>query len=328
MLTRRVLLSALLAAAAGQAAVAAAPAQTYPTRTVKVIVPYLPGSTSDAMARLVADKLTPALGQSVIVENRPGGGGSVGANAVAAADRDGYTLLVIPVDALTTMLRLANKNLSYDPAKNLAPVALFSASPFVITVNAALPVKTLAEFAAYAKANPGRISYGSPGYGTYPHLLAEMLGVAAGAQMIYVPYRGGPPWIADLLAGQLQLSVFPSDPGLVQHIETGKLKALAVTSEARSPYLPGVPTTAEAGFPQVVANYSIGLFAPASTPKSIIDKLNLAVNEALKSAPAQESLKTFGAEPRIGTPQDFAAHFAGVAKASADMMAAVGVKVE
>src|SRR5262249_23620326 len=158
MLTRRVLLSALLATAASQASAAAAPARTYPTRTVKIIVPYLPGSTSDAMARLIADKLTLAIGESVIVENRPGGGGSVGANAVAAADPDGYTLLVIPVDPLTTMLRLANKNLSYDPVKNFAPVALFSTSPFVITVNAALPVKTLAEFVAYAKANPGRLS--------------------------------------------------------------------------------------------------------------------------------------------------------------------------
>jgi tripartite-type tricarboxylate transporter receptor subunit TctC len=328
MLTRRLLLSSLLAAAAGQAAAAAPPAQTYPTRTIKIIVGFLPGSTSDAMARLIADKLTPALGQAVIVENRSGGAGSIGANAVAAADPDGYTLLVIPVDALTTSLRLANKNLGYDPAKNFAPVALFSTSPFVINVNAALPVKTLAEFVAYTKANPGRLSYGSPGYGTYPHLLAEMLGLTAGAQMIHVPYRGAPPWIADLLAGQLQLSVFPSDPGFAQHIETGKLKVLAVTSEARSPYLPGVPTTAEAGFPQVVANYSIGLFAPVGTPKSVVDKLNGTVNDALKSAPLKESLKTFGAEARIGTPQDFAAHFAGVAKASADMMAAVGVKVE
>jgi tripartite-type tricarboxylate transporter receptor subunit TctC len=329
MVTRRVLLCALLAAAARQATAAPALAQTYPTRTVKIIVPFQAGSTSDAMARLVADKLTPALGQSVIVENRPGGaGGSVGANAVTAADPDGYTLLVIPVDALTTALRLANKNLNYDPAKNFAPVALFSASPFVINVNAAVPVKTLAEFAAYAEANAGRLSYGSPGYGTYPHLLAEMLGLTAGAQMIHVPYRGGPPLIADLLAGQLQLSVLPSDPGLVPHFETGKLKALAVTSEARSPYLPGVPTTAEAGFPQVVANYSIGLFAPAATPASIIDKLNAAVNDALRSASVQESLKTFGAEAKIGTPQDFAAYFARVAKASADMMAAVAIKVE
>src|SRR5260370_33488231 len=164
------------------------------------------------MARLVADKLTPALGQSVIVENRPGGAGSIGANAGAAADPDGYTLLVVPVDVLTTALRLTNKNLNYDPAKNFAPVALFSASPFVIIVNAALPVKTLAEFAAYAKANPGRLSYGPPGYGTYPHLLAEMLGLTAGAEMIYVPYRGGPPWIADLLAGQMPLSALPRDP--------------------------------------------------------------------------------------------------------------------
>jgi tripartite-type tricarboxylate transporter receptor subunit TctC len=328
MLARRILVSALLAVAAGHAAAAAGSAQTYPTRTVKIIVGFLPGSTSDGMARLVADKLTPALGQSVIVENRPGGAGSIGANAVAAADPDGYTLLVIPVDVLTTALRLANKNLNYDPARNFAPVALFSTSPFVINVNAGLQVKTLAEFAAYAKANPGRLSYGSPGYGTYPHLLAEMLSLTAGAQMIHVPYRGGPPLIADLLAGQLQLFVLPSDPALLPHIETGKLKALAVTSEARSSYLPGVPTTAEAGFPQLVANYSIGLFAPAGTSQSTIDKLNAAVNAALKSASAQESLKTFGAEAKIGTPQDFAAYFVGVAKASADMMAVVGIKVE
>src|SRR5260370_37886977 len=148
-----------------------------------------------------------------------------------------------------------------------------------------------------------------------------MLGLTVGAQMIHVSYRGGPPLIADLLAGQLQLAVLPGDPGLVPHFETGKLKPLAVTSEARSPCLPGVPTTAEAGFPQVAANYSIGLFAPAGTPKSIINKLNAAVNDALRSASVQESLKTFGAEAQIGTPQDFAAYFARLAKGCAKRMA-------
>jgi tripartite-type tricarboxylate transporter receptor subunit TctC len=328
MITKRVFLSGMLAMGLGQAVVRKSQAQAYPARTIKIIVPFLPGSTSDAMARVIADKLTPALGQPVIVENRAGGpGGSIGTSAVAAADPDGYTLLLLPVEALTTAWRLVNKSLALDPAKNFAPVALLSTSPFVINVNAALPVKTLSEFAAAAKANPGKFSFGSPGYGTYPHLLAEMFALSAGAEMVHVPYRGGPPIVSDLVAGQLQLFVI--DPGLVRpHLEAGKLKALAVASEMHSRYLPGVPTTAESGFPRLRAEYALGLFAPAGTPRSIVDKLNSAVNQAVMSATMQDALKTFGAEAKIGTAQDFALYFAGVAKTSAEMMAAVGIKAE
>jgi tripartite-type tricarboxylate transporter receptor subunit TctC len=329
MITKRFLMSVLLATVVGHAAVSSeAAAQTYPTRMVKIVVPFLPGATSDAIARLLADKLSGTFGQTVIVENRPGGpGGSIGTSSVAAANPDGYTLLLLPVDALTTAWRLVNKALDLDPAKNFAPVALLSTSPFVINVNQALPVKTLADFAVAAKVNPGKFSFGSPGYGTYPHLLAAMFALSAGAEMVHVPYRGGPPIVNDLLAGQLQLFVI--DPGLVRpHIEAGKLNALAVTSETRSPYLPGVPTTIESGFPKLRADYALGLFAPVGTPMSVIDRLNWAVNEAMTSAAVREGLSILGAKANAGTAQDFAVYFADVAKTSADMMAAVGIKVE
>jgi len=280
---RRQLLQAI-AAAVAPSLPRLASAQAYPTHVIKIIVPFPPGASSDTVSRLLADKLAPALGQAVIVENRPGGaGGSVGARAVATADPDGYTLLVTPVDVVGNTMRLANRNLDFDPMKSFAPVALLVTSPFVFNVKAALAVGTLDELAAHARANPGKLSFASPGYGTFPHLLGEMFKLITGTDMIHVPYRGSAAAVNDLLAGQVDM--YAIEVGVIRpHIEAGKVKALAVASKTRSPYLPGVPTTIESGFAPLLATYALGLYVPAGTPGPIIDTLNSAANAAQDSS--------------------------------------------
>ena len=327
MITKRIFLSSILAIGLAPAVVATAAAQTYPARLIKIVVPFPAGGPTDVMARLLADKLSSAFGQTVIVENRPGGaGGSIGASAVATADPDGYTLLLCPVDVLT-QVPLVYKNIDYDPIKSFAPIDLLMTSPYVIAVNPAVPIKTLPELAAYAKGNPGKISFASPGHGTYPHLMGELFKRTTGAEIIHVPYRGVAPAISDLLAGQVQMYV-ETTTGLLPHIQAGALRALAVASETRSAYLPDVPTTVESGFPRLQVTFTQGLYAPAGIPAGIVDKLNAAVNDALKSADIQASLKKFGAEAKGGSAQNFAAVIATNVKASVDMVAAAGIKPE
>jgi tripartite-type tricarboxylate transporter receptor subunit TctC len=247
MITKRSLLAASAAAAVGQAASGPGLAQTYPTRAIKIIVPFPAGGASDVMARLLADRLSPALGQIVIVENRPGGaGGSIGAKAVATADPDGYTLLLCPLEVLT-QAPLVYRNIDYE-AKSFAPIALLMSSANAIVVHPSVPVRSLQELATYAKANPGKIRFGSPGFGTTPHLVGEIFRRITGAEVIHVPYRGSAPAINDLLAAQVQMYM-DSLTVLLALIETGNLRPLAVASDVPSPYLPDVPTTVASGFP-------------------------------------------------------------------------------
>jgi tripartite-type tricarboxylate transporter receptor subunit TctC len=327
MITKRIFLSSILAIGLAPAVIATAAAQTYPARLIKIVVPFPAGGPTDVVARLLADKLSPALGQTVIVENRPGGaGGSIGANAVATADPDGYTLLLCPVDVLT-QVPLVYKNITYDPIKSFAPIDLLMTSPYVIAVNPAVPVRTVQELATYAKANPGKISFASPGHGTYPHLMGELFKRTTGAEIIHVPYRGVAPAVSDLLAGQVQMYV-ETITSLLPSIEAGTLRALAVASETRSVYLPEVPTTVESGFPRLQVTFMQGLYAPVGTPASIVEKLNAAANDALKSADIQASLKKLGAEAKGGSVKTFAAVIAATAKTSADLVEAVGIKPE
>jgi tripartite-type tricarboxylate transporter receptor subunit TctC len=327
MITKRALLSLLPAVGLAPAIIAPAAAQNYPARLIRIVVPFPAGGPSDVIARLLADKLAPALGQTVLVENRPGGaGGSLGAKAVATADPDGYMLLLCPVDILT-QVPLVYKNIDYDPIKSFAPIALLMTGPYVLVVNSALPVKSVAEFVAYSKANPGKISFASPGHGTYPHLMGELFKQITGAQLIHVPYRGVAPAVNDLLAGQVQM-YFEAAVGVLPHIESGKLLALAVASENRTAFLPDVSTTAEAGFPQFRITYTQGLYAPPATPRGIIEKLNAAVNDALKSADIKVTFKKFAAETKGGSVQEFATLIAAAARTSADLVAAVGIKPE
>jgi tripartite-type tricarboxylate transporter receptor subunit TctC len=230
------------------------------------------------------------------------------------------------VDVLT-QVPLVYKNIDYDPIKSFAPIVLLMTSPYVIVVNPAVPVRTVQELATYAKANPGKISFASPGHGTYPHLMGELFKRMTGAEIIHVPYRGAGPAISDLQAGQVQM-YFETGMGLLPHIDSGRLRALAVASETRSRYFPDLPTTAESGFPRHLVTFTQGLYAPPGTPGSIIDRLNGTVNNALKSADIQDRLTKLAATAEGGSAQSFAALIAANAKISADMVAAAGIKPE
>ena len=285
-------------------AIGEAPAQNYPNRPIKMVVPFAPGG-ADVMARLIGDQLTAALGQPVVIENRPGGaGGTVGTKSVTLADPDGYTLTLASPGPIT-VAPAVNKKLDYDPLKQLDPVAIIAASPFVMVVNPNVPAKTVSEFVAYAKANPGKINFVSPGFGTSSHLFGELLKQRTGIQIVHIPYRGATPAIADLVAGQVQM-FFDNIRNLRPFIEAGKLRALAVTSETRHRDLKDVPTMAEAGIKDFVGFYWNGVLAPAGTPKPIVDKLNEVINAGLRKADMREKLARLGMAPRIGSPQDFA----------------------
>ena len=279
-------------------------AQAYPNRPIKIVVPFPAGGPTDGMARILSDRLSTVLGQSIIIENRGGGaGGSVGAKVVASADPDGYTILLTPGGSLTTGPAV-HKNLGYDPLKAFVPVGLVMETPQAGIHAHGLPVKTMAELVAYAKANPGKISFGSQGFGVGPHLMLELFKLDAGIKMTHVPYRGTAPMLTALLTGEVQLAIDPTTTSLT-HIQSGKIRALAVASATRTPALPDVPTTVEAGYPKLVSPFWLGVVAPAGTPKDIIDKLNGAFRDALGAPETRERLANFGAEAKIGTPEEF-----------------------
>ena len=327
MLSKRSFLSAVAALACTALTAGRAAAQAYPNRPVKIVIPFGPGGPTEFILRLIADRLTTALGQAFIIENRPGGaGGTVGAKSVAVAEPDGYTLLFSSPGPLVTAAAIY-KNLDYDPIKSFAPIAMVIYAPQMLAVHPSMPVNSLPELVAYAKANPGKVAFGSSGHGTQPHLLGEMLKVMAGVDIVHVPYRGAGRSVTDVVAGQVQM-IFETTAILLPHIESGKLRALAVAAEARSPLLPGVPTTAENGYPKLTASFWSGVLAPAGTPAAIVAKLNGAINEILKSKEAQDGLARLSAEARIGSPQDFAAFIASETPRWAAIANETGVKVD
>jgi tripartite-type tricarboxylate transporter receptor subunit TctC len=227
-----------------------AASQSYPTRQITIVIPFPAGGNLEIVARPLADRLSASLGQPVIIENRPGGaGGTVGTKAVANAKPDGYTLLLTPAAPLVTAPAIY-KNLGYDPLKDFVPVATLFSVPHMLVVHPALPVDSMERLVGYAKANPGKVSYASPGFGTQPHLLAELFRLTTGANIVHVPYKGATPAVTDILAGQVQM-YFDSVALFLPHIQAGKLRALAVADDNRNNLLPGVPTTAESGFPEL-----------------------------------------------------------------------------
>jgi tripartite-type tricarboxylate transporter receptor subunit TctC len=245
----------LVAAIIGLAALSEAVAQPYPNRPIKMVVPFAPGG-ADVMARLVGDQITAALGQPVVIENRPGGaGGTVGTKFVTTADPDGYTLTLASPGPIT-VAPAVNKTLDYDPLKQLVPVAMIAATPFAVTINPGVPANTVGEFVAYAKANPGKVNYASPGFGTSSHLFGELIKQRTGIEIVHVPYRGATPAIADLLAGQVQMFI-DNLRNVQSFIQAGRLRALAVTSEKRHPEMPDLPTMAEPAF--LASSASIGM---------------------------------------------------------------------
>ena len=316
-------LSAIVATSVGIVAGAAHAQGTYPDKLIKMIVPAPAGGQTDVLARLLAQKMQQALGQNVIIDNRAGAGGALGARALAAADADGYTLFFGNTSTLA-VIPAVSKNPGYSPAKNFAPVASVSESYMILVVNSAFPAKTLAEFITYAKANPGKLNFGHAGAGNVTHLTGEMFRSLAKIEFVGVPHRGGAELITSLLGRQVDF-LFESPVVLLPLIRDGKLRALGVTS-AKSQA--GIPTMVELGVPGFVATLLTGIVAPAGTPPAIVNKLNGVINETLRSPDVRELLAKFGSEPRIGTPQEFTAFLAGETRKWAEIAKAANVSID
>ena len=276
-------------------------AQTdYPSKPVRVIVAFTAGGTTDIIARAVGQKLSERLKQSFVIDNKPGGGGNIGTELAARAVPDGYTLIINSVGP-SAVNHTLYKKIAMNPLVNLVPTVQFADVPNLLLVNPAVPARTMEEFIAYAKSKPGELNYGSTGIGTSSHLSGYMLSKRAGIETTHVPYKGAEA-LNDLLAGRLQF-MFATIPSVIQHIQAGKLRAIAVTSVKRSRSMPDVPTVAESGFPGFEAGSWFGFFAPKGTPEHVIATMNKAVNEVLPSLEAQ--LVREGADPVGGTPQQF-----------------------
>jgi tripartite-type tricarboxylate transporter receptor subunit TctC len=284
-------------------AAASAQAQDYPIRPVKVIVPTPPGGPVDVVGRIAANYLQGALGQAFVVENRSGAGNTIGSKDAAEAAPDGYTLLFSAASGLI-IAPLLHPDAGYDPLKSFAPIALVGASSSILVVNPAVPVHSVAELVAYAKANPGKVNFSSGGIGVLPHLIGELFKSRAGIDIVHVPYKGGGPSITDLMAGNVQMT-FEATSVLLPLIQAGKLRPLAVTTEKRIPQLPDVPTMIESGYPGFVTVAWTGLLAPAHTPQPIIAKLNAAINAGLKTPEFEGALAKITVDPLGGTPQQF-----------------------
>ncbi len=290
------------------AALAAAPvlAQVFPSKPIRLIVPFAAGGGNDNIARLVGKRLTDSVGQPLVIDNRPGAGGVVGAELAAKAAPDGYTLFLGGVGSHALNPNLIEK-LPYDPIRDFAPVILLARAPLILVVHPSVPARTFAEFVAYARNNPGKLNFASNGNGSSAQLAAVMFGSMAGAEMVHVPYKGLAPALTDLLSGQVQL-MFSSVVAILPHIKAGKLRALAVTGEKRMASLPEVPTVADSGFPGYEASSWYGIFAPAGTRREIVAKLNAEFLKALEQPEVRNSLLADGAEPVGDTPEQFAAY--------------------
>jgi len=320
----RLLLGASLLALAAFA-FAQAPA-AYPTKPIRLVVPFPPGGATDILAREVAKHLTDAWGQSVVVDNRPGAGGNIGSELVARSAPDGYTLEMGTVGTHAINASLYSK-MPYDHVKDFVPVILVAGVPNVLEVNPSVPVNSVQELLAYAKANPGKLNFASSGSGTSIHLSGELFKVMAGVQMTHVPYKGSAPALSDLLGGQVQL-MFDNLPPSLPQIKAGKLRALAVTSSTRAPALPDVPTVAEAGLPGFEASSWFGVLAPAGTPPAIVAKLNAEIAKWLTTPEAKEKLANVGANIASGTPEDFARHIQAETAKWAKVVKESGAKVD
>ena len=322
----KVLLAAALCAGWALHGAAPANAQAYPTRPIKVVVPFPPGGPTDGMARIISERLGAVLGQPIVVENRGGAGGGVGGKFVAESDPDGYTVLMTPGGALTTGPAV-NSNIGYDPAKVFAPIAELIETPLIVSVLPSLPASSLAEVVAYAKANPGKLKWGSQGFGTAPHLLAEMFRLDAGLNVIHVPYRGTGPLLNAILAGEVQIIADPSTTSL-PFIQDNKLRPIAIAGNVRDPKLPNVPTVVEAGFPKLQAPFWLAVVAPAGTPRDIVAKLNNAFRQALNAPETRTRLDALGAEVKIGTPEDLDKMLASERAQWTAVVKAANIKVE
>ena len=276
----------------------------FPVRPIKIIVGYAPGGTTDILARIVAERFTVSMGQPVYVENIPGAGGNLGAVAVARATPDGYTLQLGTMGNMTINPSVY-KNMPIDTLKAFQPISNIAIVPNIMVVNPSVPVKNVKEFVDWAKARPGQVFFASSGNGNAPHMTGELFNLAAGLEMVHVPYKGSGPALIDLMAGQGVQVMFDNMPSAINFVRSGKLKALAVTGANRVASEPNLPTIKESGYPDFVVETWFGLFAPAGTPRPIVDKLNAEILAALRNPDIQNRLKDLGAQPAWTSPEDY-----------------------
>jgi tripartite-type tricarboxylate transporter receptor subunit TctC len=303
-----------------------AQAQTWPDRPIRLVVPAGPGGPTDVLARLIADRLAASLGQPVIIDNRAGAGGAIGARAVAAAAPDGYTLLLGNTATLAN-IPAVSKNAGYDPLKAFAPIAKLTDSYQVLVVAPAFPARSAAEFIAYARANPGKLNDAAVGAGNLTHLSGALLKVRAGIDFATVHYKSGGEAMTALLGGQVQFAI--DNVTVVRPLlQDNRLRALAVTSRKRQPDYPDLPTMIEAGVPDYVVTSFFGVVAPAGTPPDIVDKLNRAINTALRTPEIQSAMARLGAQAADETPQQFATFIAGELAKWTDLSHSAGIKIE
>jgi tripartite-type tricarboxylate transporter receptor subunit TctC len=296
----------------------------YPMRPIRFIVGYPAGGSTDIIARLIGQRLSERLGQQFVIENKPGAGNNIGTETVVKADPDGYTVLLVnPANFINATLYT---NLNFNFIRDIAPVASFLRVPNVMTVSREVPAKTVAEFIAYVKANPGKVNLASSGNGTSVHLSGEMFMAMSGAKMLHVPYRGAAPAITDMLGNRVQL-IFDNMPSIIGHIRGGALRALAVTTAERSPQLPDVPTVAET-IPGYEASALFGMGAPIKTPPEIIEKLNREINAVLAEPDVKARLIELGGEPLVSSPQGFGAMIAAETEKWAKVVKFADIKVE
>lgn len=283
-------------------------AQDFPTKLVRIIVPYPPGGSAEAQARILAQKLSEAWGQPVIVESKPGAGTTIGAAYAANSPPDGYTLYLAGNASHTVSAILFRKSIKYDALKSFTAVSLIASSPFILTVNPSVPATSVKEFIDLAKARPDPLTYASSGNGAGPHLSGVLLQNLTGIKLVHVPFKGTAPALVALLGGQVD-ALF-ADVAVIPHLQSGKLRGLAVTSAARSPLIPNLPTIAESGVPGFDVTYLSTILAPAGTPKAIVNRINAAINNALASSDVRERFNAQGFEPAGSTPEALEALFA------------------
>jgi tripartite-type tricarboxylate transporter receptor subunit TctC len=280
-------------------------AQSFPNRTITLVIPFTPGGSTSIVGRVIADRMSQLLGESIVVDNRPGAGGTVGTKLVAKSEPDGYTLLLGYTGTLAIGPSLY-KNVGYDPRTDFAPIGLIGHAPNTLVVHPSFPAKTVAELIAYAKAHPGQVNFGSAGVGTVSHICGEYFAQAAGITLVHIPYKGTAPALTDVLGGHIPMAFAPI-PAAHANVSGGLLRALAVTSAGRSTLLPDVPTISESGLPGFDISLYYGLVAPAGTPRAVIDKLNKELQTALASEDVKKQLAQDGTEITPGTPEDYAA---------------------
>jgi tripartite-type tricarboxylate transporter receptor subunit TctC len=301
-------------------------AQTYPNRAITLVIPFAPGGSTTIVGRGIADKMSELLGEKIVVDNRPGAGGTVGTKAVAKSEPDGYTLVLGYTGTLAIGPSLY-KNAGYDPRKDFAPIGLIGNAPNSLVVHPSFPANTIAELIAYAKANPGKVNFGSAGAGTVSHITGEYFAASAGIKLVHIPYKGTGPALTDLLGGHIPMAFAPI-PASHPNVSAGKLRALAVTSTTRSSLMPDVPTISETVLPGFDASLYYGLAAPAGTPRPVIDRLNKALRDALASDEVKRQLAQDGTEITPGTPEDYAAFIDKDEKKWSQLVKASGVEQE